>query len=284
MSAVTMNDITLRTFSVAALFVLGSFATGCAFDPNAASADAEESDSIGTVQQAAIVWRGAGAGVAPGCGASREKGPDGLCYTPCPAGFRAEVTRCLETGNSMNKICSDISGICADDTTCKGADPSYTYPCRISRPQKTSDRGVGIPPSCALLKRTPGKDGLCYPLTSTSGDITLAPTPTNTAPAQTSAPTSSGGATRTPGDICIHTFDKSGHSMVWVDDVFGGKCITQAESKSPVETSQDSNTGDEICPFVGGCGWKAPENMYHSEWSSTNHVTTNGHDLLGYGE
>ena len=284
MSVVTMNDITLRTVSVAALFVLGSFATGCAFDPDAAHADADESEATGTVQQAAIVWRAAGPGVAPGCGASREKGNDGLCYTLCPKGFRGEVTRCIEVGNGVTKACIDERGICVEDTTCvyptaSNVNNTHTYKCTQNRPQQTSDRGVGVPASCALLQRTAGKDGLCYPLTSSSGDITPAPAPA--APVATAAP--SGGAVRTAADKCNHTFDSTGHPMVWVPDGFGGRCITQAESPRPVAAPSPGDPGD-ICPLASGCEWQKPGNMYDTAYSSTKFVTTTKHDLLGYGE
>lgn len=242
-----MNEHTFRSASLAALLVLGAFATGCAFDPDAPSADgeADERESIGTTQQAAIVYRG-GAGVAPGCG-SRVEGADQLCYVPCKDGYWGQVTRCREQ-------CS-----------------IYTNrPCSV--PEKAYDRGPGIPKSCALLGRVEGKDGKCYGLTSTSGPIE--PPATTGAPAAPAPVPVSAAANK-----CIHTFDSSGRAMVWSN----GWCLTWAEYQASHPTNLPAQPPEEEpCLLVGGCGWTAPTGPYDSPYSSTNHVTTTGHDLLGY--
>ena len=279
---------TPRFAPLAAVLSLAAFTTGCAFDPNGASPD--EDENIGTQQQAAIIYRGEGPGVAPGCGDAREKGGDGLCYTRCRGGFRGEVTRCIESGDGERVSCYDGSdgvGHCIVTTTCgthPRESPWYAGTCRHSRPRRFEDRGVGVAPTCAFLERMTGKDGLCYPLTSTSGDITpAAPTPAQPPPAP--APAATGGAMSDAAKACGHTFDASGRAKMWVEDGFGGRCLTLAEYDAARPGAAPASPGDPypggICPFATGCDFKLPENPYHSPGNPTDHVPVLGQQLWG---
>lgn len=268
-SVVTMNDTTLRTFSVAALFVLGSFATGCAFDPNAAQADAEESENTETVQQAAIVFVDTkSAAVAPTCG-SYDKGADGLCYKPCPAGYVGQVTRCIEA-------CGIADGTCWRREYCTIPGFATGYACDRQYPAKFTDRGAGIPPSCALMGLAKGRDGKCYGLTGTGGAVSPPAAPSPSPPAAPTPTPVSDAANK-----CHHTY-VGGQQMVW----YQGRCLTPAEWNEiwKTITPHTEESYEELpCLLAGGCGSSSSGNIYSSPGNTTDHVTTNGHDLVGYG-
>lgn len=248
---------------LASLLLLGAFAAGCAFDPNAASEGDDANENTGSVQQAAIVYADPSSGLAPTCG-NYETGADGLCYEPCPEGFTGVVSRCVES-------CGVRTGTCARREMCNDFGWGSPYECvRLHAPQAT-DRGAGVPPSCALMGRVKGRDGKCYALTGSSPPVPVPSKPSKPQPQET------GPAESPAAKACNHSLT-NGQSNVW----YKGRCLTAQEYRETIlreNPPQVDNTPDLPCVFANGCDWAPPSGTYDVRDPSTGWVTAPGFDL-----